>query len=263
MQRHGLDRFGWVAWARHSVMVARVAKSALLVVHSLSVVDSGFAPMTDSASLVGLEALDELRIRLLACQLALEAIEDEVDLNFDETFAGLASLQQLARQAFGAVSILSQGAVLDASWSTGPSRPKAVFARHSAAVQEGASRVTPEPSLIEIIEERLRELPPSDISQKYRGPRPRCTAVVAKNDQPCTNTAIYLGAGSCAEHCYSHCTPAERDAYRQHHEGQNFALEEAGVQRSELLRRLGRVIIEDWHQGRELERPWLNVLAEV
>ena len=104
MQRHGLDRFGWVAWARHSVMVARVAKSALLVVHSLSVVDSGFAPMTDSASLVGLEALDELRIRLLACQLALEAIEDEVDLNFDETFAGLASHLPLWGVSSGASS---------------------------------------------------------------------------------------------------------------------------------------------------------------
>lgn len=225
--------------------------------------ESDLVLMADSTSPVGLEVLDELRIRVLELQLVLVAVQYEVDLNFDEIFACLHPLQQLSKQAFGAASILSQEAALDASWSTGPSRPKAVFARHSAAVRDGASRVIPKTSLIDTVEDRLRQPPVSDFSHEYRGPKPRCTAIVASTGKPCRGTAIYLGSGSFAEHCNPHWTQAEKDAYQQHFEEQHIALAEAEAQRDELLRNFGRSIIDDWLQHRESGSPWLAALADL
>lgn len=224
--------------------------------------ESNYAPEVDSASPLGLQILVELRVLLLECQLVLISLADEVDLNFEECLGGLTAVRELVAQASGAASLLSQNAALDSSWSTGPSRPKAIYARHTAAVNAGASRLTPNTSLIGTVEARLERLPHSDLSQNYSGSRPGCTGFVAKTGKRCTNTAIYLGAGSFAQHCYSHCTPGERQRYRDHQDRQNQALEDSWLEREELLRLIGRNIIDDWVQNRGQQPAWLIELAE-
>lgn len=224
--------------------------------------ESNYAPEVDSASPLGLQILEELRVLLLECQLVLISLADEVDLNFEECLGGLTAVRELIAQASGAASLLSQNAALDSSWSTGPSRPKAIYARHTAAVNAGAPRLTPTTSLIGTVEARLERLPHSDLSQNYSGSRPGCTGFVAKTGKRCTNTAIYLGAGSFAQHCYSHSTPGERQRYRDHQDRQNQALEDSWLERGELLRLIGRNIIDDWVQNRGQQPPWLIELAE-
>ncbi|MCV7152609.1 hypothetical protein [Mycolicibacterium pyrenivorans] len=224
--------------------------------------ESNYAPEVDSASPLGLQILEELRVLLLECQLVVISLADEVDLNFEDCLGGLTAVRELVAQASGAASLMSQNAALDSSWSTGPSRPKAIYARHTAAVNAGASRLTPNTSLIGTVEARLERLPHSDLSQNYSGSRPGCTGFVAKTGKRCTNTAIYLGAGSFAQHCYSHCTPGERQRYRDHQDRQNQALEDSWLEREELLRLVGRNIIDDWVQNRGQQPPWLIELAE-
>ncbi|BBX16561.1 hypothetical protein [Mycolicibacterium duvalii] len=225
--------------------------------------ESNDRPDDDSASPLGLQILEELRIHLLQCQLVLISLADEVDLNFEECIAGLTAVRDLVGHASGAASLLSQNAALDSSWSIGPSRPKAIYARHTAAVNAGASRLTPTSSLIDTVEARLERLPHSDLSQNYSGSRPVCTGYVAKTGKRCTNTAIYLGAGSFAQHCYSHCTPGERQRYREHQDRQNQALEESWLQRQELLQCIGRNIIDEWVQNRTQPPPWLIELVDM
>ena len=224
--------------------------------------ESNYAPEVDSASPLGLQILEELRVLLLECQLVLISLADEVDLNFEECLGGLTAVRELVAQASGAASLLSQNAALDSSWSTGPSRPKAIYARHTAAVNAGALRLTPTTSLIGTVEARLERLPHSDLSQNYSGSRPVCTGFVAKTGKRCTNTAIYFGAGSFAQHCYSHSTPGERHRYRDHQDRQNQALEDSWLEQEELLRLIGRNIIDDWVQNRGQQPPWLIELAE-
>lgn len=220
------------------------------------------APLTESASPLALALLDELRICLLECQLVLDALVGEVDLNFDELAAELYGVREPARLAFGAASLLGQGAELDESWSSGPSRPKAVFARHGAAVQAGAHRVQPVENLIDTVERQLRLAPRADTAPKTQGPRPRCTAITAKTGAPCSGSVIYLGSGSFAAHCYTHSTRTERELYKQHQQAQNVAVERAWGQRRERLRLAGGEVAAEWLQRRDVDRPWLHALTE-
>lgn len=214
------------------------------------------------ASPLALALLDELRVCLLECQLVLEVLVDEADLNLDELSAELFSVAQPARLAYGAASLLEQGAELNESWSAGPSRPKAIFARHSAAARAGALRVSPTERMIDRVERQLRQSPRPDAHQLGGGPRPRCTSITARTNEPCDNPAIYLGSGSFAAHCYSHSTRTEREQYRHHQEALSRAIEDAWAERRNLMRLAGGAVAADWLQRRDAGRPWLSVLAE-
>lgn len=240
-----------------------MAKSALLVVHCYGVTaDYTSASAGEKASPLALTLLDELRVCLLECQLVLEVLVCEADLNLDELPAELYSIQQPARQAYGAASLLGQGAELNEAWSAGPSRPKAIFARHTSAVRAGALWILPAERMIDTVERQLRQSPRTDAYQPADGPRPQCTAITAKTNEPCSNAAIYLGSGSFAAHCYPHSTRTEREQYRRHQEALNLAVEDAWAQRKQLLRLAGSAVAAEWLQRREADRAWLTVLAE-
>lgn len=217
--------------------------------------------MGESASLLALELLDELRVCVLECLLVLEALPAEVDLNFDELIASLHRVRLPARQAFGAASLLHRGAALDERWGENLSRPKAIFARHNAAVRDGGQKVWPTHSVVDAIESWLRRAPVADRSQNVVGPRPPCLATTQAAGEPCSNSAVYLGSGSFAAHCYPHATRAERDKYRQHQLAVNQALERERNDREDLLRGLGGEIAADWIQRRQASRSWLETLA--
>ena len=216
----------------------------------------------DSASPLGVQMLEELRIHLLECQLVVVALADEVDLNFEDFHAGLNAVRELAEHAWGAASLLSQNAVLETPWSCGPSRPKAIYLRHAAAVSAGATRRIPLPSLVGVVEARVEPLWDADLSHNFSGARPACTGFVAGTGKLCTNSAIYLGAETFAKHCYSHATPDERRRHRDHRELQNQAEEESWREGQELMHRIGRIIIDDWAQKRRHLPTWFGELLE-
>ena len=206
--------------------------------------------------------LEELRILLLECQLVVVALADEVDLNFEDCHAGLTAVRELAEHAWGAASLLSQNAALETSWSNGPSRPKAIYLRHAAAVSAGATRRIPLPSLVGVVEGRLDTLWDADLSHNFRGARPACTGFVAGTGKLCTNSAIYVGAGTFAQHCYSHGTPDKRQRHRDHRERQTEAAEESWKKGQEQMQRIGRIIIDDWAQKRKYLPTWFGEMLE-
>lgn len=98
----------------------------------------------DFASVDAVAVLDEITVELFDMMLAISMLEITNDLRCDELVGAIQDSFDLAEQARGAASLLFQGAVLDPNWSRQPSRPKAVWARHTSAVRAGkGERLTP------------------------------------------------------------------------------------------------------------------------
>lgn len=120
------------------------------------------------ASTHGLTLLDELRVSIAECLLVVEWLPGNVDLNFDDLCADLLAVQRSAQEACKAASLLNQRAALESAWTTNLSRPKAVLARHSAAVRNGAPRTSPVASENERIENLLWKAPSNDSPDEAR-----------------------------------------------------------------------------------------------
>lgn len=108
---------------------------------------------------VALDLLDELRLTLMECVLVLKMLPGEADLNFVDIEQQILLTHHYAKQAHYAASLVNQGATLNARWGKSLSRPKAVFARHNAAVQLGALQLRPLPMISDEFEDRLWRLP--------------------------------------------------------------------------------------------------------
>ncbi|QOF28773.1 Uncharacterised protein [Mycobacteroides abscessus subsp. abscessus] len=234
-------------------------KSALLVVHCCTVPE----PIHDldcpeSVSSVALDIIDELRLKMLECLLVLQALPDEATLNFDELAGEILTAHRGCQQAYRAASILYQGAELDGRWGNSLSRPKAIFARHNAAVRRGAKQIRPLAALSDQLERRLWQLPSTDRTQDVSGHRPKCSGMVRSTGDPCASSAIYLGAGLFGAHCYSHATPTERDQYRAHHETVNTRQAQSHEDLLELQRSVGERIAADWLSIRDKRQHWVD-----
>ena len=201
------------------------------------------APDPDTASDRAMTALGELCSALLECRLVIAALPEEVDMIFDDLDTQLAAAQIEARQTYKAASLLQQGALLEPRWGKRASRPKAVFARHGAAVKNGATRVIPHLSAADEFFDVLNDPGRSDLAQDLPpGKRPRCAVVGPNKEVPCDQTAFYLGKGQFAATCWAHGSEGDRDRYRRHQE------EDAGRydDRDERLRVLGRAVMQQW-----------------
>jgi len=216
---------------------------------------------TEYVSGLALELLDELRIRMMECRLVLQALPDEADLNFDELEGDLYAAQQSAHTAYEAASLVHQGARLDARWGAHWSRPKAIFARHAAAVRDGASKVTPVLTLGDRLERALWQLPASDRVEDTVGTRPKCSGTVRATRTRCTATAIYIGAGSFGAHCYSHATPDERNQYRTYRDTITAAQSDSHDRLLGRRRGIGENLSERWLQMRTERRQWVDEIG--
>lgn len=197
-----------------------------------------------------MDLLDELRWTLSECLLILKLLPAEADVNFGDVQQQVMSAQLNARQAYQASSLIHQRAELDERWGSGPSRPKAVFARHNAATRCGATQVRPSPAISDGFERHVWQLPALDRSQEFSGVRPNCTGLVRGTGRPCAAAAIYLGSGTFAAHCFSHATSAEREQYRTHNESVD-ELQRTAQQRLRTIQdSLGRAIAAAWIQRR-------------
>lgn len=240
-------------------MARTYQKSALLVVHCWVVSSIHYSTMPEeSASVLAVALLDELRISLLECLLVVEALPDEVTLKFDELGNELLTAYRSARVAHGAASLLHQEAELDEKWGHSHSRPKAIFARHNSAIRQGALPIVPASSAATCTERTLWEAPALDRTQDVTGARPICSTVLRTTGEACTTTAIYLGKGMFGAHCYRHATAGERDQYKAHHEAVAQRQEQSHVILQEHQRATGREVAASWIQRREEPQRWFN-----
>ncbi len=223
----------------------------------LFVVSTTRSEASENVSGFALEVLDELRIRLMESRLALQALTAEAELNFDELDEDLQAVQDAAREAFEAASLVHQGATLESPWADGPSRPRAIFARHSAAVRQGAHRVDPLVTMAGDLERALWHLRMDD-EAVAAARRPRCAGTVRTTGEKCVSAVIHLGGGVVGAHCYSHATPAERNQYRVHHEVLKAKNSRAHGALLNRLREAGAIVIEQWLQYREGRRQRLG-----
>jgi hypothetical protein len=210
---------------------------------------------------LALELLDELRIRMMECRIVLQALPNEADMNFDELDRDLHTAQQGARLAYEAASVVHQGARLNDRWGSDWSRPKAIFARQGAAVRDGAPRVDPKPALGDHVERALWQLPAADRVEDAIAVRPACTGTVRATKRRCAVSAIYLGSGLFAAHCYSHATPEEREQYRTHQGAVNAQQSSSHANHLRRVRAIGERISERWLQHRENRRLWVTELT--
>ncbi|OHT82238.1 hypothetical protein BKG69_01090 [Mycobacteroides chelonae] len=217
----------------------------------------------ESASSLALEVIDELRVRMLECLLVLQTLPDEADLNFDELAHELLAAHRSARQAFEAASLLHQGAALDERWGSGCSRPRAIYARHNAAVRRGAEQVRPAAALSDTLERRLWQLPSTDRTQDVVGARPTCSGTVRTTGQECSTTAIYLGQGMFGSHCYVHASAGERQQYRAHHDTVSTRQATSREQLQDLQRTVGEHIAAHWIADREDRQRWIDQMAQI
>lgn len=197
-----------------------------------------------------LEVLDELRIRVMECLLVLQALPAEADLNLDELEEDLHVARLQCGQAYEAASLVHQAAALDERWGESWSRPKAVFARHNAAVRQGARRVRPMRARGDELEWRLWQLPAPDRVQNFGGARPQCSGVVRSTGNDCRSTAVYLGAGTFGAHCYSHATPGEREKYRDVQDAADAQEAMSFAELVETQQTEGRAITAEWIEQR-------------
>lgn len=237
-------------------------KSALLVVHCSIVfeTDSDFYP-DETVSSLALEIIDELRMKMLECLLVVQTLPEGADLNFVDLANDILAAHRSTLEAYQAASIMHQGAELDERWGNALSRPKAIFARHNAAVRRGATKVTPVPALCDRLERHLYHLPRPDRTQTVVGQRPKCSAMVKSTGDDCTNSAIYLGSGIFGAHCYSHATPDEREQYRVHHEKNDARQARSHTDLRNLQRAVGEKIAAQWISTREYRGQWVNEIV--
>lgn len=194
---------------------------------------------------------------MMESRLALQALAGEAELNFDELDEDLQAVQDAAREAFEAASLVHQGATLDSPWADGPSRPRAIFARHNAAVRQGAYRVDPLLTMASDLERALWQLRVEDEAEAAAR-RPRCAATVRTTGEKCVSAVIHLGGGLVGTQCYSHATQAERSQYKVNHEVLNAQRSQAHAALLSRRRDAGVTVLEQWLQYREARRQRLG-----
>ena len=205
---------------------------------------------------MAMDVLDEMVAVLDECDAVLLMLGEEAALNLDE----LARFIEIARDetvnAFKAASLLHRYAALSESWTNARSRPRAVFARHAAAVRSGAPRIKPAaPS--------VRFPPDEDVGMSVatgtqnlmggeRAERPQCAAIAKSTGRACANPAACIGPNEFLRHCYGHLEPEERELFNAH---RDRVAELTMVQRAAAVNDLlenGRMVAAEWMERRRL-----------
>ena len=202
---------------------------------------------------MSLEILDEMVAVLDECGAVLLMLSDEAALNLDELGEIVDVARGEAMNAFGAASLLNKHAELSESWTDALSRPRAIYARHSEAVRNGAPRVTPAvptvrfPMAGEAIEGFL------DNHQQFTetsADRPTCSAFAKSKGRRCTKPAAWMGPNEFLPHCYGHLDADER---RKYDERRERMAEQEKLHRAEVVERLyeeGRMVAVEWAERR-------------
>ncbi|RPA65364.1 hypothetical protein EF294_05975 [Gordonia oryzae] len=201
----------------------------------------------------GLEILDEMVAVLDECGAVLLMLSDEAALNLDELGEVVDVARGEAINAFGAASLLNKHAELSESWTGDLSRPRAIYARHSKAVRNGAARVKPAVPTVRfpMAEEAIEHvLDAHQQSGETSVERPTCSAFAKSKGRRCTKLAAWMGPNEFLPHCYGHLDEDER---RQYDERRDRRAEQERLHRAEVVARLyeeGRMVAAEWAERR-------------
>lgn len=205
---------------------------------------------------MAMDVLDEMVAVLDECDAVLLMLGEEAALNLDE----LAQFIEIARDetvnAFKAASLLHRYAALSESWTNARSRPRAVFARHAAAVRSGAPRIKPAAPSVRFPPDEDVDMSVAtgtqDLMSGERAERPQCVAIAKSTGRACANPAACIGPNEFLRHCYGHLEPEERELFNAH---RDRVAELTMVQRAAAVNDLlenGRMVAAEWMERRRL-----------
>ncbi len=205
-------------------------------------------PAPETATEFAITALDQACWHLLNCELTLQALDGEVDLQFDELFNELGRVQREVENAFQAASLLMSRASLATSWGRLPSRPKAIFARHRAAVAEsGAEPVRPWSSNAAAFVEDLELVARNGNRPAIpTSPAPQCEAKIRNGSRRCSKAALSFGDEEWASRCHIHASKAEKEGHLKFQNARAAAYQRDRQTGAQLRRKIGRSLIESW-----------------
>ncbi|MBP2456161.1 hypothetical protein [Mycolicibacterium lutetiense] len=110
----------------------------------------------EAATALAVEVLDELRVSVLECLLALDAIGQETIIDFEPLTESLVASGGVARQAFIAASLLNQDAEFaPLCRESNCTTPSSIINRHLAAVADGAPATLPDRSDVDDFETEI------------------------------------------------------------------------------------------------------------
>ncbi len=206
----------------------------------------------ESASELAMAALDQVCWHLLICNFVLDALDGEVDLRFHELMADIELAAAGAERAFGAASLLFQGAALAPQWGGGAiaSPPEGLFDRHFKAVFEAlAAPVSATPSTASTFQDRLEQQFKGDAPSVATGvPLPTCEKFLDRVTRRCSRQALYLGEGRWARRCKTHASKVDRQQHQRHYRDRQTAIERDAQTRSSQRRAIGRALIAWWQK---------------
>ncbi len=209
----------------------------------------------------GLDLLDELVGAVLECQLAVRSMQVDVGLTLDELMRDLTKARESASLAYGAASLVHQGADLASSWTDYPSRPKAVLARHRVAVQYGAPRKIPAVAVADRYEQAARDAHEHGTGEgrkhatETRTTGRRCGTLLEYEKGPCRRRVGRVGRDSFAEHCPDHMDNTERELHERH--TSQVAKAVAKAHRDEFRR-----LADEWIAQRIRIRSWVQQVIQ-
>lgn len=181
----------------------------------MTITDDAAELGADTATPLGVALLGQLVRHLVEATHVLRFISVEVDLNLEEASSALVQASVEVNHAFEASTLLLQGAVLDENWSRKASRPKAVFARHNAAVAAGATRMYPDHVPMLVHRERCPVTDDQFPSKPPQASRPMCGHMAKTTGKPCGNHVVVLEEGVLASGCARHLPDVEKPSYQR------------------------------------------------
>ncbi|MFV8141863.1 hypothetical protein ACNQR7_30225 [Mycolicibacterium senegalense] len=178
----------------------------------------------------------------------------DVGLTLDDLERDLRRARESASLAYGAASLLYQGAELARSWTDYPSRPIAIYTRHRVAVEYGASQKAPAVASADRFAETLPQAYEQQMIEARTAPRGivgrRCRTSSDSQGGPCRRRVVRTGPDKFADHCPDHLNDEELELYERHRRDAAKAVVLA--QRDEFRR-----IADEWVAQRCGSRSWV------
>lgn len=197
-----------------------------------------------SATALAVEVLDELRVSVLECLLALDAIGEEAAIDFVSLTESLAVSGWAARQAFVAASLLHQDAELSAPCCEDNFlTPGSIIKRHMAAVAGGAAVIFPDRSDVDDFETEVGSLfAGAEVAAGVAEHAHLGAATTAGNLGTQTSPDCALGSGRSAI-----SLEEDRDGYRTEIEAVLSSRRQRNLaMRRETIRAAGTHVVQQW-----------------
>lgn len=202
----------------------------------------------ESATALAVEVLDELRVSVLECLLALDAIGQETIIDFEPLTESLVTSGRVARQAFIAASLLNQDAEFASlCHENSCMTPVSIINRHLAAVAEGAPATTPDRSDVDEFETEI-----GGVFAENDG----TLGAVQHHHLVSVAAVVFSGAGTeravaAAPHDPSASIDEDRDAYRKQIETALMDRRQRHMAaRRETIRAAGNHVVQQWMKRR-------------